>query len=59
MKARFSPMSNLEPEQVKQAESAPSSPENAPESAEKKEESALYYTKWHRGTGNWIFILSI
>ena len=37
-------MSNLEPEQVKQAESAPSSPENAPESAEKKEESALYYT---------------
>ena len=30
-------MSNLEPEQVNQAESAPSSPENAPESAEKKE----------------------
>ena len=28
-------MSNLEPEQVKQAESAPSSPENAPESPEK------------------------
>ena len=41
-------MSNLEPEQVKQAESAPSSPENAPESAEKKEESALYYTKWQQ-----------
>ena len=29
-------MSNLEPEQVKQAESAASSPENAPESPEKK-----------------------
>ena len=28
-------MSNLEPEQVKQTESAPSSPENAPESPEK------------------------
>ena len=41
-------MSNLEPEQVKQAESAPSSPENAPESPEKKEESALYYTKWQQ-----------
>ena len=41
-------MSNLEPEQIKQAESAPSSPENAPESAEKKEESALYYTKWQQ-----------
>ena len=41
-------MSNLEPEQVKQAESASSSPENAPESAEKKEESALYYTKWQQ-----------
>ena len=41
-------MSNLEPEQVKQAESAPSSTENAPESAEKKEESALYYTKWQQ-----------
>lgn len=41
-------MSNLEPEQVKQAESAPSSTENAPESPEKKEESALYYTKWQQ-----------
>ena len=41
-------MSNLEPEQVKQTESAPSSPENAPESPEKKEESALYYTKWQQ-----------
>ncbi len=41
-------MSNLEPEQVKQAESAASSPENAPESPEKKEESALYYTKWQQ-----------
>ena len=39
-------MSNLEPEQVKQPESA--APEKAPETPEQKENSALYYSKWQQ-----------
>ena len=47
MKARFSPCPTLNPNRSNRR-NPPLLPENAPESAEKKEESALYYTKWQQ-----------